>query len=1473
MLLTILGTPAMTWAEPVLVEFTTASGVSLVADGDGRTNLGSWNEEETRKRVEARATAIAAARALLVSTLSHGLVATITGDYSHFPLLQAEVSAAERRALEAHPQVVAVHDDRQRTLLMESSLAYMGASDCHDSGFVGDGTSVAVLDTGIRYWNGAFGDCPEPGAEGCRVLVFEGFADLEWGTGETDPEYVARASGHGTNVGGIVSAVAPGTGLLSLGVFAWYQFSENYGDVYTNDSDVTEALDWVIDHRDEYNIVAANMSLGGEVDPRSTGYCGGWMGGAYVVAFANTRDAGVLPVVASGNDNVKTAIAPPSCIASAVAVGAGYDDPAIGRECDTGPVIPGAVTCFSNSNALIDLIAPGEHIDAGGLYDYAGTSMAAPHVAGLAALYHARYATSPIWTLERMRADAVSITEIGPQQTYIHRSARIGSHDAELTFDTGVVLESSFDGYSIPDGNDIGLRVAEEVVCNNELCISDVVGKVYLDLSVDHPRVGDLVIELIAPDGAVARYEVGEDELGLENVNSILGSQHLPQIFDELRGSPIEGTWELYLADDTLGRASELYRAVLLIDSARVEIGGALTAPTIARPDEPFEVAVTLENLGNLDVTAADLSLELANVATGDVAQSVPLPIDLPSSPGDVSEYLHSLQAPQGAYEVRVVGDLTPELAPGLIVAPQQVNVTYRTFASFVVDPEVPTTGEAAQLRLESRGIVESQRWDFGDGMTSEDTDPSHAWLETGEYEVRLTVEGPDGVSTTARLVTVRGQAAVPVFNVGGGGCNCRITADTPPRGGGTALLFLGVLLAVSRLRHRRRSSLRLAGKPSVPATILFLGLGVLASNAACWDEPPLSQPDAGEVADSPWCSILAPPDPTIGDIPLYVMLGSETSEPCDLSLEYRVGDTEYQLATITARETGAAIDALASMPLGEEHVVTWQSTSDVLGDALEVQLRVSAACGEAGETLDVETEPFSVLNFLANNPQALLITEISTAELNVPADHNGDYVELLNTTADTLDLDGWRLEVRAAGRAPSAHTLDGIVLESGERLVIAEHEARVPDAFELEEGLPWTVNTGGTVAIVATYERGVDFVRWGGAIAEPPVGVGWTDDPLLPLPQTLTVLARADETDDTDRASDFCIAAPSPGDAGEGCIVRAAPSELLITELDSQSRNDQVEILNTTADTVNLGGWSILWDGEVFGEGAIPLGGVDIGPGERIVLRDGGPTGVLDHGVLFLGANISIDGLVPVALALEDPHGEIIDFVAAGGSRVRWESWDENEPTPMPGPENTLSRRPGDPDTDSAADFCLTEPSPNAPASECLEPLGFELIITEIDTGRPDWVELYNPGSEPVDLRFVYLSYTSANRGGNTGDFRLYSTIDPGEIVVVIERPIETLPDAIELNDREGLDIAPEIDATVSLRDAYGFGIDFVVWGEPPGGPMWPTTWSGLGVDTHEADDEISLVRYPFDAVDTNSRDDWCWAEPSPGAPNAPCE
>jgi PKD repeat protein/subtilisin-like proprotein convertase family protein len=1467
-------------ADPVLVEFRSPDGVPLVAAGDAPTAWGDRGSQAARKRVEARAAAIAEARTALLASLPADLAAKVRQGYRHFPLVRMNVDAVERSKLLGHPLVVAVYEDFVRRPLMQSALSYIGAEHWQGAGYDGAGTAVAVLDTGIQYWNGFFGDCPDAGidpagVEGCRVKVFQGFATLVFGSGTTDPVQVANAEAHGTNVGGIVGDMAPGTSLLSLTVFALYDASSEIGGgTAASDGDVVSALDWVIENRETYNIVSANMSLGSAPDPAARGYCTGYAAGSYQTVFANTRDAGVLPVTATGNEYIKTAVGSPACIASAVRVGAGYDDPAFGMSCGTGPVVPGAVTCFSDSNALVDFIAPGNDIDAAGLYGYSGTSMASPMVAGLAAVYQARYGSDAVWTMERMRVDAVPVPEDFPEQPYVHRYIRMGDHDAVLRFDTGKVFASSYIGLGIPNAAPAGLEVTADVICESEECASDTVGQVYVDLNVEHWKTSELAIELEAPDGTVARHEIVDDtELGTYNINSILGSQHLPGIFDALKGAPIVGTWRLRLIDDGGAETGQLHQAVLLIDSARVQLQTETVAPAIARPSEPFAVAVSVANRGNLDVTAAPLLVELVARADGVVADSVPLELLLPLAPGAAwAGEVELVGVEQGEYDVRVsTTGLAPDLPPGLVGEASPVSITERTFASFGVDPAMPQPGAGAQLVDWSVGLIDTWSWDFGDGTTSTEANPAHVWAEDGEYEVRLTVTGPDGTSTAARLVTVRLVLETQVL-AGSSGCACRAAGASG--GSGTALGGIAGLLAVLVLRRRARRGAvgRARRAPSFAAPLL-----ACMSLAGC-DDHDTGPHDGGEIPGplaGPWVSLLGPADPSEGDLDLFLRVAHEQSLPCDLTVEYRVGEGAWSPATI---EDPARLAGIATAPeAGTELDLRWLATTDLPGDAEAVQLRVTASDGTL-DSLPVVTAPFVLLNFFITHPHAVLITEVSTAETNVPGRNRDDYIELYNRTDEELSLEGWKLVVSSASGARDEFLLSrtelgyDVAIPAGGRKTLVEDGAEYAGGWPLPRELAWNNEAYGAVALVGTYERGVDFVRWGGSPERPPRGVDWTEESPLPVPQTLTVLNRADEETDTDAAGDFCVARPTPDEPSGGCLPHLPRGSVLVTELDAAGTDDQIEVLNRSGGPVDLAGWVLLWDGDALGSGTIPLASYELADGARLGLRDNGIAGRVVAGIMTTGSNMNIDGLVPTAVGFKDPYGNVIDFLAAGGSTIRWLDWTEDHPTPMPGPTTTLSRRPGDPDTDNAADFCLTEPNMTTAPVACLEPLGIRLVISEVMMGRPDWIEIYNPGPDPVDLSQVYLSYSAINYGGSVEDFQLSGTLAPGEVLVAADREMTDytgeflLPGNIQLSSNS--------DGSVALRDINGFGIDFLMCGEPPGTPLWPDVWTGLGADKYPTSENYkSIQRTAWDATDTNTRDDWCWAAPSPGVPNLACE
>ena len=265
--------------------------------------------------------------------------------------------------------------------LLSAALDLIGVTalraDPEYAGIDGSGCSVAVIDTGV--------DFTHPLLSGGKVDQYDF---------NKNSATVTVTDEHGTHVAGIVGArdanigVAPATGLIGLQVFT----KTSSGSVLAYDSNTESALKWVLDHRAQYNIVAVNMSLGsGNLTADSQGVTS--------VLYDDVKlleKAGVTVVSAAGNDYAnlqKPGSASPG-VFSALDVGAVY-------ETNEGQVTGSGGEDFSSAadrlaffsqrpNTSNELFAPGAFITStvpgGKLKDLAGTSMAAPMVAGVVAL-------------------------------------------------------------------------------------------------------------------------------------------------------------------------------------------------------------------------------------------------------------------------------------------------------------------------------------------------------------------------------------------------------------------------------------------------------------------------------------------------------------------------------------------------------------------------------------------------------------------------------------------------------------------------------------------------------------------------------------------------------------------------------------------------------------------------------------------------------------------------------------------------------------------------------------------------------------------------------------------------------------------------------------------------------------------------------------------------------------------------------
>jgi len=240
----------------------------------------------------------------------------------------------------------------------------------------GAGIGVAVLDTGIDLTH------PDLAAN-----IVAGKNCL------TTKKNANDDNGHGSHVAGIIAALDNSVGVVGVAPRAKLAAVKVLNAQGSGTwSSIICGLDWVSANAAALNLKVVNMSLSGA--GASDGNCGLTINDALHRAICRVRDAGVTVVVAAGNSGASAAAEVPAAYDDAVitvSALADSDGLAGGLGAATAYGADDTLASFSNYGPVVDLAAPGVNIRStwkGGAYNIiSGTSMAAPHVAGAAALY------------------------------------------------------------------------------------------------------------------------------------------------------------------------------------------------------------------------------------------------------------------------------------------------------------------------------------------------------------------------------------------------------------------------------------------------------------------------------------------------------------------------------------------------------------------------------------------------------------------------------------------------------------------------------------------------------------------------------------------------------------------------------------------------------------------------------------------------------------------------------------------------------------------------------------------------------------------------------------------------------------------------------------------------------------------------------------------------------------------------------
>ncbi|MER7407504.1 S8 family serine peptidase [Streptomyces sp. NPDC000070] len=348
----------------------------------------------------------------------------------------------------------------------------------------------------------------------------------------------SNSSWHGTHVAGTIAAATNnGKGIAGVAYGAKISPVRVLGKCGGYDSDIIDAITWasggtVSGVPANTNVAKViNMSLGG----------GGACSSATQSAINGAVNRGTSVVVAAGNENTNASSSSPANCNNVITVAATNRAGGRASYSNYGTVVdisaPGGETRTSTANGILSTLNSGTKTPSSENYAYyQGTSMATPHVAGLAALMKsANSALTPAQIESAIKANA------RPLPGTCSGGCGAGLADAAKTVQavkggtsTGTTF-SSTTAVAIPDN---GAAIESPISVTGRS--GNAPSALQVGVDITHTYRGDLVIDLVAPDGSAYRLKSAASD-SADNVNTTYTVN--------ASGESANGTWKLRVQD------------------------------------------------------------------------------------------------------------------------------------------------------------------------------------------------------------------------------------------------------------------------------------------------------------------------------------------------------------------------------------------------------------------------------------------------------------------------------------------------------------------------------------------------------------------------------------------------------------------------------------------------------------------------------------------------------------------------------------------------------------------------------------------------------------------------------------------------------------------------------------------------------------------------------------------------------------